>query len=122
MNNNYLFFLKVFTFLKISTGVLANSLQHSPDFSSDAEERRLWNILWTKEKMLAPRMFSTLSKTEIIILATFNLTSANAFSLIQSKILWFRIEVKLVKILNLQIDQEKGHSIEHYFLCLLYHL
>ena len=32
-------------------------------------------------------MFSTLSKTEIIIFVTFNMSSANAFSFIWSKIL-----------------------------------
>ena len=32
-------------------------------------------------------MFSTLSKTEIIIFVTFNLSSANAFNLVWSKIL-----------------------------------
>ena len=34
-----------------------------------------------------PTMFSTLSKTEIIIFVTFNLSSANAFNLVWSKIL-----------------------------------
>ena len=34
-----------------------------------------------------PTMFSTLSKTEMIILVTFNLSSANAFNLVWSKIL-----------------------------------
>ena len=46
-----------------------------------------------KEKLLVqaispfPTMFSTLSKTEIIIFVTFNLSSANAFNLVWSKIL-----------------------------------
>ena len=35
------------------------------------------------------QVFSTLSKGEIIILATFNLSSANAFSLVSSKSLLF---------------------------------
>ena len=49
--------------------------------------------LWEKEKLLVqaispfPTMFSTLSKTEIIIFVTFNLLSANAFNLVWSKIL-----------------------------------
>ena len=34
-----------------------------------------------------PNIFSTLSKTEIIVFGTFNLLSANAFSLVWSKIL-----------------------------------
>ena len=34
-------------------------------------------------------MFSTLSKTEIIIVATFNMSSANALNLAQSKTLSF---------------------------------
>ena len=39
-------------------------------------------------------MFPTLSKREIIILATFNFTSANAFNFVQSKILSFGKELK----------------------------
>ena len=41
--------------------------------------------LWEKEKL--PTMFSTLSKTEITIFVTFNLSSANAFNLVGAKIL-----------------------------------
>ena len=54
-------------------------------------ERSLLKILWEKEKLLVhaispfPTMFSTLSKTEIIIFVTFNLSSANAFNFHQSK-------------------------------------
>ena len=46
-----------------------------------------------KEKLLVqaispfPTMFSTLSKTEIIIFVTFNLSSANALNLVRPKIL-----------------------------------
>ena len=40
-------------------------------------------------------MFSILSKTKIIILSTFILSSANAFSLDQSKILLFGKELKI---------------------------
>ena len=43
-------------------------------------------------KIFLTTIFSTLSKTEIIILATFNLSSANVFSLDKSKILLFRKE------------------------------
>ena len=56
-------------------------------------ERSLLKTLWEKEKLLVqaitpfPSMFSTLSKTEIIIFLTFNLSSANAFNLVWSKIL-----------------------------------
>ena len=39
------------------------------------------------------RMFSTLSKTEMIILATFNLSSANAFNLDRSRMLLFGQEL-----------------------------
>ena len=51
-------------------------------------ERSLWKTLWEKEKFLVqaispfPTMFSTLSKREISIFVTFNLSSANAFSLV----------------------------------------
>ena len=47
-----------------------NSLPTIPAFK-DTEEKRLWKTLWEKEKI---------SKKEIFILATFNLSSANAFS------------------------------------------
>ena len=40
-----------------------------------------------KQFLPFPTMFSTLSKTEIIIFVTFNLSSANAFNLVWSKIL-----------------------------------
>ena len=36
-----------------------------------------------------PTVFSTLSKREIVILVTFNLSSADAFNLVMSKILLF---------------------------------
>ena len=48
---------------------------------------------WEKEKLLLqaispfPTMFSTISKTEIIIFVISNLSSANAFNLVRSKIL-----------------------------------
>ena len=56
-------------------------------------ERSLLKTLWEKEKLLVqaispfPTMFTTLSKTEIAIFVTFNLSSANAFNLVWSKIL-----------------------------------
>ena len=56
-------------------------------------ERSLSKTLWEKEKLLVqaippfPTMFSTLSNIETIIFVTFNLLSANAFSLVWSKIL-----------------------------------
>ena len=40
-----------------------------------------------------PTMFSTLSRTKIMIVATFNLSSANAFNLDQSRILSFGKEL-----------------------------
>ena len=49
--------------------------------------------LWEKEKLLVqaispfPTMFFTLSKAEIIIFVTFNLSPTNAFNLVWSKIL-----------------------------------
>ena len=54
-------------------------------------ERSLLKTLWEKEKLLVqaispfPTMFSTLSKTEITVFVTFNLSSANAFNLLWSK-------------------------------------
>ena len=55
--------------------------------------RGVLKTLWEKEKLLVqaispfPTMFSTPSKTEIIIFVTFNLSSANAFNLVWSKTL-----------------------------------
>ena len=61
-------------------------------------ERSPLKKLWEMEKMLVtsifPKMFSTLSKTEMCVLATFILSSANAFNLVTSKILLFGIELK----------------------------
>ena len=56
-------------------------------------ERGLLKTFWEKEKLLVqaispfPKMFSSLSKTEIIIFVTFNLLSGNVFNLVWSKIL-----------------------------------
>ena len=58
-----------------------------------SRKRSLLKTLWEKEKLLVqaispfPTVFSTLSKTEIIIFVTFNVWSANAFNLVWSKIL-----------------------------------
>ena len=43
--------------------------------------------------LLFPPVFPTMSKREIIILATFNLSSANAFNLVMSKNLLFGKEL-----------------------------
>ena len=45
-------------------------------------------------------MFSTLSKTEIITFVTFNLSSANAFSLVWSKILLCGNGLRLYLVYN----------------------
>ena len=58
-------------------------------------KKKVLEITVTKEKMLVTSIFSyshsvsNLSKGEIVILATFNLLSANAFNLVTSKILSF---------------------------------
>ena len=65
-------------------------------------ERSCLKTLWEKEKLLVqaispfPTMFSTLSKTEVIIFVIFDLSSANAFSLVWSKILLCGNELSLV--------------------------
>ena len=56
-----------------------------------------------------PTMFSTLSKGEIIILATFNLPSAYAFNLNQSKILLFGKELTLYHTINFKICSNWKH-------------
>ena len=58
--------------------------------------RALEKTLWEKKKKHfspSPTVFSTLSKREIIILATFNLSSASALNLAMSKILSFGKEL-----------------------------
>ena len=58
-------------------------------------KKNLWKTLWEKEKMLDPsifsfsKVFSTPLKREFVILIQLNLSSANAFDLVKSKILWF---------------------------------
>ena len=77
------------------------TLYHTIQIFNNPQGRRLWKTLWEKEKMLVtrfspfPTMFSTLSKREIIILATSNFTSANAFNFVQSKILSFGKELTI---------------------------
>ena len=64
--------------------------------------------MWEKEKMLVTSIFplttvfSTLSRREIIILQTFDLSSANALNLVKSKNLPFGKELKewLLQILE----------------------
>ena len=56
------------------------------------KEKDLENTMGTEENagpsiFSFPTVFSTLSKREILILATFDLSSANAFKLVKSKIL-----------------------------------
>ena len=58
-------------------------------------EKEVLKTSWEKEKMLVTsifffsKMFSILSEAEIVILPTFNLSSANASSLDRAKILFF---------------------------------
>ena len=58
-------------------------------------------------------MFSNVSKTEIIIVATFKMLSINSLNLVQSKILWLSEEsLTHDKILDLKFEafsDEKNH-------------
>ena len=80
-------------------------------------ERSLLKTLWEKEKLLVqaispfPTIFSTLLKTEHIIFITFNLSCANAFNLVWSKILSCGNGLK-----------KKSHLLSHIeiFLCLCF--
>ena len=69
--------------------------------------RGLLKTLWEKEKWPAfsssPTIFSILSQREIIILAAFNLSSANAFNLVQSKISLFGKELSLSQTRNFRL-------------------
>ena len=62
-----------------------------PTFNDPKED--VFEKLWEKEKMLVtsispfPIVFSTLSSLELVILAMFNLSSANVCNLVMSKIL-----------------------------------
>ena len=59
-------------------------------------------------------MFSTQSKTEIIILATVNLSSANALNLDQSRILWFGKELNLSQIAMIRHSKFKRSPMDKY--------
>ena len=50
-------------------------------------------------------MFSTLSKREIVILATFNWSSANAFNLVTSEYLLFGKELNVAQIIEFVLDR-----------------
>ena len=77
------------------------TLQHTiPTFNDPKEERfgkhhgRLWKgENFNQNFILFPKMFSTLSRGEIIILTTPILLSANAFNLDQAKVLLFGKEL-----------------------------
>ena len=59
-------------------------------FGKHCEKRRkCWKLAFSP----FPTVFSALSKRKIIILATFNLSPANAFNLVMSKNLWFGKEL-----------------------------
>ena len=49
---------------------------------------------WEKEKILVTSISSIVSKTKVTILATLELSSANAFTLVKAKILLFGKELK----------------------------
>ena len=69
-----------------------NPFTHNDTFGESGKEAfrrhcgKRRNCLY-KQFLLFPTMFSALSKTEIIIFVTFNLSFANAFNLVWSKIL-----------------------------------
>ena len=73
-----------------------NGLNHSHTMTlfDGSRKKSPFQTLWEKEKLLVQAippfstMFSPLSKTEFIIFVTFDLSSANAFNLVWSKILW----------------------------------
>ena len=56
-----------------------NPLPHNHDFQKPCI-RKLLEILWEKQRQHFPT-FSTLSKIKLMILATMNRSSANAFNL-----------------------------------------
>ena len=76
--------------------------------------------MWEKKKKHfspSPTVFSTLSKREIIILATFNLSSASALNFAMSKILSFGKELLSLTLnqghpcKNISQTLVKGHSV-----------
>ena len=73
--------------------------------------------------LLSPQFFSTLSQTEIIIVATLNLSSANPFNLYQTKILSSGKELTGfyhgVLIISHDISQNFSHIT--FAICKLFH-
>ena len=69
------------------------TLSHTILSFNDPERKSLFKTLWEKDKMLIPSIFSvshkfsTQSKRNFSVQATFSLSSANAFKFDQSKIL-----------------------------------
>ena len=71
------------------------TLYHTIPTFNDPELKVFENNVGKRENACSfPTMFSSLSKTKVIILATFNFSSANGFSLDQSRILSFGKELK----------------------------
>ena len=87
----YLYFDAMENILHALYPILTHSHTITP-FDTSRKEAFL-KTLWEKEKLLVQvispfsTMFSTLSRTEIIIFVIFNLSSANAFNFVWSKIL-----------------------------------
>ena len=83
------------------------TLYHTISTFNNPKEKHFGKYCGKRRKCLLPAfspfptMFSTLSKTEIIILATFNLLSANAFNLDHFRIFSF--------------GKELTHSLIHHF-------
>ena len=75
------------------------------------QRRRLWKIMWDKEKMLVISIFSfspsflTYRREKSSSLTASNLLSANAFNLDQSEILSFGKELKAFADDNLNFTQ-----------------
>ena len=63
-----------------------------------------------------PAIFSTLSKTQIIILATYNLSSANALNLVLSKKLSFGKELSNIKFVICKCFQ--FGKVQNFVVCL----
>ena len=78
--------------------------------------------MWEKEKILVTSIFTFshsvfYSIIEIVILATFNLLSANAFNFVTSKILLFGKELK-----NISKDGWVSANVLNVLFCFLWHL
>ena len=109
------FYQKTISFIFCwSIPIYCITLYHTiPTFNDSQKQNPFENIVWKGENagnQHFPTMFSTLSKTEIIIWATFILSSATAFNLVTSKILLFGKEFNPVtqdpRILNLDFDHK----------------